>query len=252
MTESVRTVAGTVEATLRRVMGCPINLRGASRTDTGVHARGQVAMFDAADRIPIERLAMAINSRLPEDVEVVRADHAPADFDVIRDVASKQYRYRIWNADARPLEKRGFVYHCWKELDLERMSDAAGRLVGEHDFAGFAAAAHGRTTTVREIFGCEVERCAREPNEVHVAVRGSGFLYHMVRIIAGTLIDVGRGHFEPGVIDRVLASGDRSQAGLTLPPNGLCLEWIRYRSDLGCEADRPCGAVGFEEEGGGG
>ena len=108
------------------------------------------------------------------------------------------------------------------------MQDAAARLVGTHDVEGFAAAGHGRSSTVRTIFGCEVSRCAVNPDEVHVVIRGDGFLYNMVRIIAGTLVEVGRGRFEPGRIDEVLATANRRLAGPTLPPTGLWLEWIRY------------------------
>src|SRR5690606_19854723 len=131
---------------------------------------------------------------------------------------------RVFNSERKPLDRRFCVYHYWWDLDLDRMNDAARRLVGEHDFGGFAAAGHGRTTTVRTIHDCHVEPGPND--EVHVVVSGSGFLYNMVRIIAGTLVEVGRGLREPSVIDRVLASADRRDAGTTLPPQGLVLEWI--------------------------
>ncbi len=221
----LRTVQGVVEDVLKRLLTQRIYLLGASRTDAGVHALGQIAQFDAASPIPIERMAEAINSRLPSDVEVRNVRTVPDGFDVINAVRSKQYRYRIHNSHWRPLEKRNIVWHCWFELDVERMNDAAARLVGTHDVAGLAAAGHGRQSTVRTILDCRVER---EDPEVHIVVEGDGFLYNMVRIIAGTLVEVGRGHFTPDVIDRVLASGDRAQAGPTLPPEGLWLDWIKY------------------------
>jgi tRNA pseudouridine38-40 synthase len=223
--EPLRTVQGVVEATLIRLLGQPVNLIGASRTDAGVHANGQVAQFDADTPIPIERLADAINSRLPDDAEVRYVEPAPPGFHVISDVMSKQYRYRLFNTTHRPLWLRHVVYHCWVPLDTDHMAEAAGRLEGTHDFAGFAAAGHGRESTVRTVHRCWVEP---HPPEVHVLIEGDGFLYNMVRIIAGTLVEVGRGRFEPDVIDRVLTTADRAGAGPTLPPTGLCLEWIRY------------------------
>ena len=222
----LRTVQGVVRQTLQEVLGQPLTLIGASRTDTGVHAIGQVAHFDADCRIPLDRLAMAINSRLPNDVEVLEAKQAHDTFDAISGAQEKQYRYRLWNSTRRPLAIRHTVYHCWLELDRDRMSDAAGRLVGTHDFESFANTHHGRTSTVRTITQCRVE-AGPEP-ELHVVVAGTGFLYNMVRIIVGTLIEVGRGHWEPSYIDELLANPDRQNAGPTIEPNGLCLEWIRY------------------------
>ncbi|HEX7010655.1 MAG TPA: tRNA pseudouridine(38-40) synthase TruA [Phycisphaeraceae bacterium] len=224
--EPLRTVQGVVEQAIQELLGQKIHLVGASRTDAGVHAMGQVAQFDAASPIPLERMAMAINARLPPDVEVRHVELAPPKFDCINDAVSKQYRYRIWHSEHRPLGLRNLVWHCWTPLDLGRMNDAAQRLVGMHDFAGLAAAGHNRRSTVRTIHHCAVER-STEP-QVHIVVQGDGFLYNMVRILAGTLVEVGRGLFEPERVDQILATGDRRLAGPTLPPQGLCLEWIKY------------------------
>ena len=221
----IRTVAGVLESTMIRVLGQPLNLVGASRTDAGVYALGQVAQFDAATRIPIERLAEAINSRLPHDIEVRKAEIAPPDFQAIGGAKSKQYRYRIFNSTRRPLWIRNMVWHCWWDLDVGRMAEAAKRFIGTHDFAGFTSANHGRLTTVRTVFDCRIETAG---DEVHLVISGSGFLYNMVRIITGTVVEVGRGRFDPDVVDRVLESCDRRMAGNTMPPEGLCLEWIRY------------------------
>lgn len=223
--EPLRTVAGVVESTLVRVLRQPIRLVGSSRTDAGVHARGQVAHFDAINPIPIERLAKAINSRLPDDVDVLAAEPAPIGFDAISGAKNKQYRYRLYHTERRPLHLRNYVYHCWTPLDLGRMNDAARRLVGTHDFAGLTTLHHGRQTTVRTVFDCHVEE---HPPEVQIVVSGSGFLYNMVRIIAGTLVEVGRGHFAPETIDAILEKGREQPAGPTLPASGLWLEWIRY------------------------
>lgn len=223
--EPLRTVQGEIETALQRLLGQRIHLLGASRTDTGVHALGQIAQFDAATPIPPDRLLMAINDRLPDDIEVRQLAVVPATFNVISDVHSKQYRYRIHNIAPRPLDRRFVVYHWWLPLDVDRMNDAARRLIGTHDFAGFAAAGHGRQSTIRTIFDCHVQR---RDHEIHVVVSGDGFLYHMVRIMAGTLLEVGRGYFEPEQIDKILHHADRALAGPTLPPQGLWLEWVRY------------------------
>ena len=224
----LRTVQGVMEQTLTQVLRQPIQVVGASRTDAGVHALGQVAHFDATVAMPLERVAGAVTSRLPEDVEVLTVETAAPTFDAISDCVSKQYRYRIHNSARRPLGIRHLVYHCWCDLDLERMRDAASRLRGEHDFEGFSAAGHGRESTVRTLHRCDIER---HDEQVHVVVAGNGFLYHMVRIIVGTLVEVGRGRFEPHCVEQILAEGDRGRAGPTLVPNGLCLEHVRYDRD---------------------
>ncbi|MGB0766233.1 MAG: tRNA pseudouridine(38-40) synthase TruA [Phycisphaeraceae bacterium] len=232
--EPLRTVQGELESVLVRLLGTPkdqLRLMGASRTDSGVHALGQVAMFDAETTIPIDRMPQAINARLPEDVEVRRAEVVPSGFDVIGDVTNKQYLYRVYNAQKRPLWSRNAVYHCFSaELDVLKMNDAARRLIGTHDIEGFAAAGHGRESTVRTIYDCMAFVDPTHPDEVHMTVQGSGFLYNSVRIIAGTLVEVGRGRFPPKQIDAILKTADRRLAGPTLPPQGLCLEWVSYAS----------------------
>lgn len=228
----LRTVQGELEAVLVRLLGVPkaqLHLMGASRTDSGVHALGQSAMFDADCKIPLERMAQAINARLPDDMEIRSCERAPDGFDVIGDVTNKQYRYRIFNADEKPLWVRNAVHHWFKsELNPAKMNDAAKRLVGTHDIEGFSAAGHGRENTVRTIYDCMVFVDPVYPDEIHMTIQGSGFLYNSVRIIAGTLLEVGRGRFEPRHIDAILSTADRSIAGPTLPPQGLCLEWVRY------------------------
>lgn len=229
--EPLRTVQGVVQRATAEVMAQRVEVVGASRTDAGVHARGQVAHFDAATRIPLERIPHAINSRLPRDVEVMSAEIVDASFDAISGAKHKRYRYRVFNSPHRPLHQRFCVWHCWLNLDVDRMNIAARKLVGTHDVAGLANADHGRENTVRTIFDCFVEQPQvwdGEGPQVHIVVEGSGFLYNMVRIISGTLIEVGRGRFEPEVIDHILATADRRNAGPTLPPQGLSLEWIRY------------------------
>jgi len=234
----LRTVQGVLSEVVAHVVRAPITLVGASRTDAGVHAIGQVAAFDADLRIPIDRLAMAITARLPPDVQVREASLVADAFDPIADPVSKAYRYRmVPGAPPRrwpPLFDRRTVAWTRHDLDVARMQAAAQRLVGEHDVVGFAQIDHGRRTTVRTIHHCHVRESAS--GEVEIEIAGSGFLYNMVRIVAGTLHEVGRGRFDGERIDEILATGDRRLAGPTMPPEGLCLMWIRYPGDAECSA----------------
>lgn len=239
----LRTVQGVVERAVRHVVREPVTLMGASRTDAGVHARGQVAAFTCSDgggrtggwpaERGVEALRRAINSRLPQDVLVLAAEEAEPGFDPIGGAVEKAYSYTIHNAPDRPLWERRTVLHVYNPLDAARMHDAAGLLVGEHDFAAFAAAGHGRLTTVRTVTSCAVrsEPLGAGPEwarRVVIDISGSGFLWNMVRIVAGTLCEIGRGRIEAGAIGEALRTGVRAHAGPTLPPHGLRLEWIRY------------------------
>lgn len=254
----LRTVQSVLETAVREVVRQPIVIDGASRTDSGVHARGQVAAFTCDEEgpegrgWPVERgtspLIRAVNSRLPDDAQVVGAEIVDESFNPISDCVSKGYSYTLHVAPDRALWDRRYVAHCWVPLDVEAMAAAAKRIVGRHDFACFAAAGHGRQSTVRTVLACvvgrdgeterrsdEVGRGVAEREEgawagrVRIDVSGDGFLYNMVRIIAGTLVEVGRGKMAPEAIDEIIASADRRRAGPTLAPEGLCLEWIAYQ-----------------------
>jgi tRNA pseudouridine38-40 synthase len=234
----LRTVQGVLEDAVAVAVGARVSVMGASRTDAGVHALGQVAAFTAETRIPEDRLAMAISARLPEDVRVWHAERVDPQFDPIGDCTSKCYRYSMQHGVDRPdpalLFSRGTTWTTRHRLDVSRMRAAAARLVGTHDFAAFAQASHGRETTVRTVFGCAV--LEPRPGQAVIEVAGSGFLYNMVRIIAGTLADAGRGTIDAADVDRALATGDRALAGPTLPPHGLRLEWVRYGTRPGTVA----------------
>jgi tRNA pseudouridine38-40 synthase len=226
---SLRTVQHIVQEAVARVLGQPVTIRGASRTDAGVHARAQVATFvrELEEIGPADdKLAQAINSRLPDDVLVREARRVRDDFDPIGDCLGKGYRYRLHTGRERPLWDRRYVHHVREGLDTDAMREAAALFVGEHDFAAFAKAGHGRESTVRTLFACEVTR--RGDADVSIEVSGGGFLHNMVRIIAGTLVEVGRGRLTGDDIGAALSTGDRRCAGPTLPPTGLCLEWIDY------------------------
>lgn len=225
--EVLRTAQQTVEAAVASLLPNErINLVGASRTDRGVHAYGQCATFDAKCPIPVARLARAITGRLPEDVEVRSAEIVPFGFDVIGGAKTKQYRYRIHTGRFRPLTDRHQVFHCTYPLDIARMNDGAARMVGTHDVAGLAYARHGRDNTVRTIHKCWVAAAGDE--RVDIYVEGGGFLYNQVRIMAGTLIEIGRGAMPPEQVDDILKQANRSLAGPTLDPQGLTLMWIQY------------------------
>jgi tRNA pseudouridine38-40 synthase len=240
---ALRTVQGVVERAVREIVREPVNVKGSSRTDSGVHARGQVAAFTCSPRENeeqrvdggwplergIDRLVRAINGRLPDDVLVLSAAEADWAFNPVGDTESKAYSYTIHTSRTRPLWDRRYVCQLWDVLDPERMQAAAQVLVGEHDFAGFAAAGHGRLTTVRTIYSCSITTLPDE--RIRIDVSGNGFLYNMVRIIAGTLAEAGRGRITPEHVREILRTGDRAKAGPTLPPTGLCLEWIRYKGE---------------------
>lgn len=230
--ELLRSVQQTVEGAVRQVVRAPVVIIGASRTDSGVHAWHQTAAFTCPDdtpRPPDERLALAINARLPDDVLVRAAVRTRDDFDPIGDCVVKGYRYRLHVSPDRPLWDRRYVHHVWTSPDDGAMAAAAGMLVGRHDFAGFAAAGHGRESTVRTVHACSVARPTAD--RVDFDVSADGFLWNMVRIIAGTILDVGLGRRTIEDVRRALETGERAAAGATLPAQGLCLMWARYPED---------------------
>jgi len=224
--DGVDTIQQRIEEAAGRVVGHPVTVFGAGRTDAGVHATGQVANFLTTNlAIPLRGLRRAINSKLPGDIAIRSAEHVPADFHAARSAGGKTYRYRICVLPTRPIMLHRQVYHYWRSLEVKRMQDAASRLVGRHDFRGFATSSEQRADTVRRIFSCQV---AQIESEVHVTVAGDGFLYNMVRNIVGTLIEIGRGRWSPRRIDKILTSRDRSDAGPTAPGEGLYLVCVHY------------------------
>lgn len=233
------TVEEVLNRALSRLTGEEITVVGASRTDAGVHARGNVAVFDTDTRIPAERIVYAVNALLPEDVVVVRSEEVPAGWHPRKCVSVKTYEYRILNKEFPDPVRRRDTYFVSFSLDIERMRRAAEYLKGEHDFKSFCSAQTAVETTVRTIYDLDIKK---EGEIITIRVRGNGFLYNMVRIIAGTLAGVGRGYFEPEDMERVLEAKDRTQAGVTAPPQGLILVGIEYEkpdnsgSGSGCSA----------------
>jgi tRNA pseudouridine38-40 synthase len=224
-----RTIQGELDKALADLFQMRILTSGASRTDSGVHADAQVAAFTAETKIPVPRIPAALNTRLPGDMRVLKAWLPTEEFDPVRDAEEKGYRYEVSHGDhlrVRPIFDRRTVYFSPHHMDVEPMKLAAAMFVGQHDFKSFAHSAHGRESTVRTIFSCEVH--ALNTDRIVIDISGNGFLYNMVRIIAGTITEIGRGRMQLDAIQSALESGDRQLAGPTLPPEGLRLKWIRY------------------------
>jgi tRNA pseudouridine38-40 synthase len=218
-------VQGLIEDALRELAGGAVTVTGAGRTDAGVHALGQVAGFALDRPIAADLVVRALNARLPPDVRVLSADEVPPAFHARFHARAKRYRYRIWNADVvSPFERR-YVWHLPGRLDVEAMNAAARLLEGRHDFGAFRGAGGEAETAVRTVASSRVER---RRQLVVYDVSGDGFLRHMVRAIAGTLVDVGRRRRPVEWMSEVLASRDRARAGTTAPPEGLFLVRVEY------------------------
>jgi tRNA pseudouridine38-40 synthase len=222
----VDTVQERMEHAAMRVLRHPLTVHGAGRTDAGVHADGQVANIHTTNlAVPLTGMRKAMNSRLPSDIVIRSITTAENDFHASRSAVGKTYRYRICISPQRPVGDAHRVWWYWRPVDVNRMRAAAVRLIGRHDFRGFASSAEDRETTVRTIFRCDV---SEQDAEIHVAVTGDGFLYNMVRNIVGTLVEIGRGHWPAVRIDTVLKSCDRRDAGPTAPPDGLSMMCVYY------------------------
>lgn len=227
---NVTTVQGEVEKALRRTTGYDIHINGTSRTDAGVHALGQMASFKTECAIPVGRIAFAVNNALPPDIRIVSAKEMPDDFHARFSAVGKQYIYRM-KEKVGAFESR-YYYEVPAGLDLEKMQRAAAYIKGTHDFKCFQAAGSDiKDSTVRTIFDISIDK-VREgidgENEYTLVVSGDGFLYNMVRIITGTLVDAGRGRIEPDELPRIIESRDRTLAGHTAPPQGLYLAEVYY------------------------
>ncbi len=220
-----RTVQGVLSQALETLCGHAVRLTGCSRTDAGVHAEGHVTDFWLDLPIPIDRLPLALNPLLPPDLSVREAREVPPEFHARHDATGKTYRYAVWNAPVRSALLRNRTAHVPLPLSLERMEQAARHLLGPHDFRCFRASGGPEGPTVRTLRRIGI---SREGPRVAIEVEGDGFLYNMVRILAGTLVEAGTGRRDPDGIPGLLASLDRRQAGKTMPPQGLTLVSVRY------------------------
>ncbi len=223
----------TIEEVLNRELTAllkePVAVIGASRTDAGVHALGNVAVFDTENRIAADKICLAVNQGLPEDIRVQSSEEVPLSWHPRKANCTKTYEYRILNRRISLPTERLYAYFCYYPLDVEKMRQAAEFLVGEHDFKSFCTARSNVEDTVRTIYGLDIKR---DGDQIVLRVRGSGFLYNMVRIIAGTLIRVGTGAYPPEKIAKILGARDRRQAGPTAPARGLTLIKMEYEEEL--------------------
>jgi tRNA pseudouridine38-40 synthase len=224
-----RTVQRSLQDAWRQITREEVSVRASSRTDAGVHALGQTVGVDSNTHLTADQLFNALNATLPRDVIVKHIEEAPSGFHATRDAKGKHYRYSICNSRSRPLFERSYVWHVPRPLDVDAMNRAGQALVGTHDFASFQAAGSERESTVRTIHVIEISRGSGElESRVEIDVEGDGFLYNMVRIIAGSLVDVGAGRRDETWLANALAARDRRAAGLTAPPQGLCLLKVNY------------------------
>lgn len=234
----VRTAQGELEAVLSHVMGQPVQVNGTSRTDAGVHALGQQASFHGEFGIPTDRIQTAVNNLLAGkgggygklgrvgDMRIVKVEEKPAEFHARFDSMGKRYRYIIGNGPDVDIFRRNYAYQITDPLDEAAMQEAALHIMGTHDFACFqASGGNERETTVRTIYSLTVKR---QGNDVVLEVTGDGFLYNMVRIITGTLVEVGLGKRKPEELAAVVESCDRRRAGHTAPAEGLYLVEVFY------------------------
>ena len=220
------TIEEVLNTTLKKLTGEDIHVIGASRTDSGVHALGNVAVFDTDSPIPPERMAYALNRKLPEDIVIVKSDEVPPNWHPrYQDRVSKTYEYHIYNAPVPDPMKRRYSTFVSFPMDADKMREGAAYLTGEHDFASFCNIRTNVENTVRTIDEIVIENSG---SDITIRVTGNGFLYNMVRIIAGTLIRVGRGFYTPGKVKEILEARQRTEAGVTAPPEGLTLLRISY------------------------
>ena len=219
------TVEGVLNRELSALLGEEIRVTGASRTDSGVHSLGNVAVFDTQTRIPPEKIAYALNARLPEDIAVQGSCEVAPDFHPRRCESRKTYEYRILNRTFPLPTRRLDTYFYYHFLDLEKMQKAARYLEGTHDFRSFCSIHSEAESTVRTLYSLTVEK---EGDIITIRAVGNGFLYNMVRIIAGTLIEIGSKEIPPEEMQRILKAEDRSAAGPTAPACGLTMMGIKF------------------------
>jgi len=221
-----QTIQGVIQDRLKRLTGEPLQLIGSGRTDAGVHALGQVAHFKTESPMDANTFQRALNSLLPEDIVIRRAEEVEADFHARRSAKSKIYEYRILNHSTPPAVDRQYVWHVPQKLNLDEMKKATHNLVGEHDFSAFRSVGSSTRSSVRNILRADWKM--GKGGLLRFEIEASGFLKQMVRAIVGTLVEVGRGKISAQEFKRILDSKDRKEAGPTAPAQGLFLKEVRY------------------------
>lgn len=218
-------IQGEIENAIRNITGEEVELYASGRTDAGVHSLGQVANFKTESKIPIEKMAIAINSKLKNSIRIINAEEVEERFHSRYCCKRKTYRYIINNSVYGSAVYRNLEYHMPMKLDITKMKKAISYFEGEHDFKAFKSSGTSSKSSVRTIYKAIVKQ---EENRIIIELTGNGFLYNMVRIIAGTLVDVGLGKIKPDTIPEIIESKDRTRAGKTLPPQGLFLVKVEY------------------------
>ena len=218
-------IQGTIEQAIKNITGEEVELNASGRTDAGVHALGQVANFKTNSQIPIEKFAIAINSRLKKSIIIINAEEVDERFHSRLTCKRKTYRYIINNSIEGSAIYRNLETHIPQKLDINKMEKALKYFEGEHDFKAFKASGTSSKSSVRTIYKTNIYK---ENNRIYIELTGNGFLYNMVRIIVGTLVEVGLGKIEPEKIQEIIKSKKRENAGKTLPPNGLYLVNVEY------------------------
>jgi tRNA pseudouridine38-40 synthase len=221
-------VQEVMEGGLAQLLGCPTRLRSSGRTDAGVHARGMVGCFRTDKNLPLRAFREGLNPKLPVDIAVREASEVPLGFNPRADAVAKHYRYTILQDTLRSPLARHTAWRLGGALDLVAMRQACNEFVGEHDFAAFRASNCAAKTTVRRINSMNL---VQEGSFLHLDVNGSGFLKNMVRIIAGTVVEVGQGRRSPQDVARLLREGDRQSSGVTAPSHGLCLMQVFFKAE---------------------
>ena len=219
------TIQGKLEALLSRLLDQPVEVAGSGRTDAGTHAAMQVASFRAKTKLPPEEILAGLRQYLPADIGAVSLEEAPPRFHARLSCTGKTYVYRIWNSPLPNVFERNYLYFLHEPLDIPSMRDAAEALTGTHDYRAFCSLKRYKKSTVRTVDSIEIKELGPE---LRLTFSGDGFLYHMVRILTGTLLAVGRGELRPEDMADILAGRDRAKAGETVPACGLCLTEVRY------------------------
>ena len=219
------TIQGKLETALSRILGTPVEVSGSGRTDAGAHAAGQVASFRAETVMGAELILRELRRYLPEDIGVLSLEEAPPRFHARLSATGKTYVYRVWNSAVPNVFERRYVYQMPEPLDLAAMERAAADLLGTHDFLAFSSNKHFKKSSIRTITDLQIQRIGPE---VRFTVTGDGFLYNMVRILVGTLLEIGVHRREADSMPAILASRRRENAGETAPARGLCLMEVYY------------------------
>lgn len=219
------TIEEVINKALSELLNEKISVIGASRTDSGVHAMGNIAVFDTETRIPAEKISFALNQRLPNDIRIQKSEEVALDWHPRFCNSTKTYEYKILNRRFPDPMQRFYTHFVYMPLNLEKMKEAAAYIVGEHDFASFCSSGSQVESTVRNVYALEI---SKEKDVISIRISGNGFLYNMVRIVVGTLMKVGLGVYPPERVKEIIEARDRYQAGPKAPACGLTLVGIEY------------------------